>query len=207
MADSNALPRTHAELDWRGERVSIRDLAVGDVPAIVDYWARADDAFIARLGVDRTRLGTGEAMAKRFAALVPTGDPDQARLGFAIAAGGRLIGYTNLNRYGPRDNVSHWHLIDPAARGGGLSTALYPVRLETYFGCTGIEALTHQTRTGNLAMNRVLDHYLPVAATSWLDSPDGLAAPGEFNIRHVSRSDLPRIVEIGRRLRTQMSAP
>ena len=186
----------HALVRLEGTELAIRDLQPDDVDAIVTYWSRADDDLLARIGVSRTKLGAAADIAARFLAAVPNGDPNQAKLAFAIVANGALIGYTNLNHHGARDNVSHWHLIERDRRGRGISTALYPYRLRTYFDCIAMDRLTHQTRTGNKAMNRVLDHYVPVAETIFLARPDGLAEPGEFNIRHVERSDLPRILAL-----------
>ena len=39
--------------------------------------------------------------------------------------------------------------------------------------------------------------------TEFVEKPDGLAKPGEFHMRYVTRADLPRIREIGQRLARQ----
>ena len=70
----------------------------------------------------------------------------------------------------------------------------YPWRLHTYFTCTSITKLTHQTRASNHAMNAVLDKFVPVAERRYLASPDGVALPGEFNIRYVTRGGAAEIV-------------
>jgi RimJ/RimL family protein N-acetyltransferase len=171
----------------------LRDLVANDIPAIVDYWASSADEFLDFMGVDRQRLGSQEEIHARFSNSIRSGNPGQASLAFAITLDGHLVGYTLLNHYSESVNYSHWHIIDPSLRAKGLSTALYPFRIKTYFDAVPIERLTHQTRRRNLGVNRMLDKFVPVAETKFIEKPDGVASPGEFHLRIVSRDDIPRI--------------
>ena len=187
------MERCHATLDWRGRALVLRDLRSGDLERIADYWSGASDEYLERLGVDGSALRDRDWVVERFAATIPTGDPAQPRQAFAIELDGLLIGYTNVNCYAPHRNFSHWHLIDAGWRGCGISTSLYPWRLRTYFACTRMETLTHQTRVSNIGVNRMLDRFVPVAETRFVADPDGLSLPGEFHLRHVTRADAARI--------------
>lgn len=186
--------RIHVRLGWDGQEVVFRDLTAADLPRIADYWLGAENAALEQMGVHRALLGDAQAIMARFEPAIPSGDPEQAKLGFAFEVDGRTVGYTNLSRYSPADNYSHWHIIDPAFRRGGLSSLLYPHRLRTYFSCAPIERLIHQTRPENVGVNRLLDRFVPIAETRFVDKPDGLAMPGLFNLRYVTREDLPRIL-------------
>jgi hypothetical protein len=176
-------------------RAGLRDLAANDVDSIVEYWhdGIADLDF---LGIDRARLGERSATHKRFADAIPTGDAEQSRLAFAITLDGAFVGYTLLNRYSPEVNFSHWHIVVPEKRAAGISTSLYPHRIKMYFDAApGMQRLTHQTRTRNIGVNRMLDKFVPVAETLQVENPDGVALPGEFHIRYVRREDVPRLFE------------
>jgi hypothetical protein len=81
--------------------------------------------------------------------------------------------------------------IDPGLRGTGISSALYPHRMDTYFRLYPIGRLIHQTRTRNVAVNRMLDKYIPVAETRYIEKPDGVALPEEFHLRYVTAADIP----------------
>jgi RimJ/RimL family protein N-acetyltransferase len=140
------MARVHAQLELRGRGVSVRDLVLSDLPRIADYWWTADAASLERMGVDHSRFDSHEAIMARFEPAIPSGDPEQAKLAFAIDLDGEMVGYTNLNRYSPTENYSHWHIIDPQWRNSGLSSLLYPYRLRTYFACTPMDRLIHQTR-------------------------------------------------------------
>ena len=176
----------------------LRDLIEDDIEAIVRYWFSSSDEFLDFMGVDRARLGTPEQTRQRFLSAIRTGDTNQKTMAFAILLNDGLIGYTLLNHYAPEINYSHWHIIVPNLRGAGISTALYPHRVKTYFDLAPIERLIHQTRTRNVAVNRMLDKHVPVAETCHVEHPDGVAEPGEFNLRYVLRTDLPKIFATGR---------
>jgi RimJ/RimL family protein N-acetyltransferase len=176
--------------------VALRDLTEDDLEAVVRYWFTSSDEFLDFMGVDRTRLGTAGQTRQRFLSAIRTGDPNQKTIALAIVLNGNLIGYTLLNRYAPETNYSHWHIIVPALRGAGISTALYPHRIKAYFDLFPIERLIHQTRTRNVAVNRMLDKYVPVSETRYVEHPDGVALPGDFNLRYVLRGNVPRIFAI-----------
>ena len=191
--------------DALGRRVPTRagdvwfdDATDTDLDAIADYFIRPD-AHLDTL-LDRAKMPDRAGLKARYAAWKRTGDPDQMQSVFALRLEGRLIGFTNLLRRNEMENYSHWHILDPDVRAGGISSAVYPTRLDLYFGLFPIERLVHQTRVSNTGVNRMLDRFVPVAKTEFVDRPDGLAKPGEFHMRHVMRSDLPRIRQIGAQL-------
>lgn len=179
----------------------LRDLLPADLPAIVDYWLLSPDEYLAFMGVDRQRLGSAEDIHSRFLNAIRTGDRSQPTISLGITLGEQLVGYTLLNRYSEYVNYSHWHIIVPNLRAKGLSIALYPNRIKIYFDLAPISQLIHQTRTRNVGVNRMLDKFIPVSETKYIDKPDGVAAPGEFYLRFVRREDIPRIfaraVELG----------
>jgi hypothetical protein len=188
-----------------GQRIPTRlgeawfdDVTEADLDVIADYFTRPD-AHLDTL-IDRTKFPGREALRERYALWKHTGDPAQMSSIFALRLDGRLIGFTNLLRKTDLDNYSHWHIIEPGDRAGGISSAVYPTRLDLYFELFPIERLIHQTRITNTGVNRMLDKFVPIAKTEFVERPDGLAKPGEFHIRYVTRADVPRIREIGKKL-------
>lgn len=174
----------------RGE-ATIRDLVVDDIDDIVRYWHHSGTEHLEFLGIDCTKLGSPEDTRKRFLHAIRTNDVNQANVALAITLDQRLIGYSNLNRYGPDDNYPHLHLIDPSSRAGGVATQTVPRILKIYFQLFPVRRLILQTHTDNTGINQVLDKYFPTAETRHFDNPDGLVGAGEFHVRYVSRSDLP----------------
>jgi hypothetical protein len=191
-ATSNAA-EIHACVKTKLGVASFRDATADDADWIAAYFYRPD-AHLDTL-IDRSKLGSPTEMAAGFRAMVRSGDPGQQRTAFVIDLGDHRIGFTTLFRQSPEVNYSHWHIVDADARAGGISTALYPHRIKMYFDLFPIARLIHQTKTSNTGVNRMLDKFVPAAETIWIGNPDGLASPGEFVIRFVLRSDIPRILE------------
>ncbi len=186
----------HASVDTPAGCAALRDFSAQDVDAVIEYWLTSSDDFLDFMGVDfRKRLGnSGHDISRRFLSAIHTGDPNQKTIAFAITLNGELAGYTLLNRYAPEQNYSHWHITVPPLRASGISTALYPHRVKTYFDLFPMERLIHQTRTRNTAVNRMLDKYVPIAETTHVEQPrSGVAMPGEFHLRYVRRSDIPQL--------------
>jgi|ERR1700735_1301873 RimJ/RimL family protein N-acetyltransferase len=185
--------RKFASVKMAGGLLELRDLTADDVPAIVDYWVHSPTEFLDAMGVDLARLGSSKQIHERFATAIPTGDFGQSRMAFGIWLNEEFVGYTLLNRYSDEVNYSHWHIVDANLRAKGISTALYPWRLKTFFEVTPISRLIHQTRTSNLGVNRMLDKFVPVAESVYVEKPDGVGIPGDFNHRYVRREDVPKI--------------
>jgi hypothetical protein len=184
-------PTVHARVQTKLGIASFRDATIADAKWIAAYFHRPD-AHLDTL-IDRSKLVPVEIMAVGFRAMIRTCDPGQMRSVFVIDLDGRHIGFTNLFRQSPEVNYSHWHIVDERARAGGISTALYPHRIKMYFDLFPIERLIHQTKTCNIGVNRMLDKFVPIAETVWIDKPGGLASPGEFAIRYVRRADISPI--------------
>jgi len=182
----------HARVATRSGLAVLRDLEARDIAAIVSYW-HGGSADFHTMNVDVAKLGTPDDTRKRFEASLRTGDLSQRRIGFAIDLEGQMVGYTVLSQHDAELNFSHWHIVEKDKRTVGLSTALYPHRIKTYFDTSGIARLTHQTSVRNHGVNRMLDKYVPVAETRWVERLDGAGAPGDYHLRYVRREDLPRL--------------
>ncbi len=139
--------RAHASVKTHRGTAALRDLTSEDVDAIARYWFTSSDEFLDFMGIDRERLGTIEDTRKRFLRAMRTGGSDQQSFALAIMLDNEFIGYTLLNRYAPEENYSHWHITNPDFRGAGISAALYPHRIKTYFDLVPIERLIHRVQS------------------------------------------------------------
>ncbi|HEX4156904.1 MAG TPA: hypothetical protein VHY79_00385 [Rhizomicrobium sp.] len=186
----------HAALQTSAGFAQLRDLEERDIEPITRYWFGSGDAHLDFLGIDRRLLGGQEDTNERFRRAIPSGDANQRSIALAITLDSEFVGYTLLNRFDAQTNYSHWHITNAGLRAKGLSSALYPWRIKTYFDAAPIERLIHQTRTRNIAVNHMLDKFVPVAETVCIEHPDGVALPGEFHLRYVHRADIPGLFQI-----------
>jgi hypothetical protein len=47
----------------------------------------------------------------------------------------------------------------------------------------------------------MLDRFVPVLETKFVEKPDGVANPGEFHLRYVRREDIPGIFALAAEVR------
>lgn len=190
-----APPTTFFEFELPFGTVAVRDIEESDVEHFVRYWHQSGDDHLRYLNIDRDALGTPEDTYERFRASVRTGDSDQQTVAFGITLNDAVGGYFNLNRYSPLENYPHFHVTDKEHRAMGGASACMPYGFEMLFELFPIERMVLQTRTRVVAINKLLDHFLPVVETVHLEDPDGLAGPGEFNHRYIYREDVPAFIE------------
>jgi len=189
----------HAEQKTAEGIAALCDAEEADIDSIIDYWHSSTEDYLADMGVDLARLGQPAQMRVRYMRALRTGDAAQSSILFSIRLDEEFAGFTLLNQYDAQTNYSHWHIVNPDKRGSGISTALYPHRVKMYFDTTNMDRLIHQTRPRNIGVNRMLDKFVGVAETSFVEKPDGVAAPGVFNLRYVYRRDVENLFEIAGR--------
>lgn len=197
-------PTTFYEFESPLGTIVIRDVEEDDLEEFVGYWHESGEDHLRYLNIDRDALGTPEDTRGRFRASMRTGDPNQQTVAFSITLEGNVVGYFNLNRYSPLQNFPHFHVIDGDQGLGGAIFCGMPYGLKMLFELFPIERMVVQTRTRVVAINELLDHFLPVIETVQLENPDGLSGPGEFNHRHIHREDVPELIEQCNRLRDQI---
>jgi len=203
-------PTTFYEFDSPVGIIALRDVEEDDIEEFVRYWHESGDEHLRYFHVDLDRLGTPDDTRARFQASRRTGDPNQQTIAFSVTLEGNIVAYFNLNRYSPLQNYPHVHVInrEPQAMGGATAvigaTAGMPYGLKIFFELFPIERLVLQTRTSIVAINKLLDHFLPVVETVQLENPDGLSGPGEFNHRYIHREDVPKLIESCDRFRDEI---
>jgi RimJ/RimL family protein N-acetyltransferase len=201
----------------RAGLVSLRDAIPADAEEFVSYWHCSGDEHLNFLGIDRKKLGTPEETRDRFMRMIRGRAADQPAVIFTITLNDGVVGYTNLNRYGPEDNYPHLHTYRQSVRsvvkrpptatgdeggGAGIGTVIIGPILGMFFDLFPIRRLVLQTRTRNIGINRALDKYLPAQETAYFETPDGVAGPGEFHMRYVFREDMAWIFRRARVLAT-----
>jgi RimJ/RimL family protein N-acetyltransferase len=190
----------HAEQKTAEGIAVLCDADEADIDSIIDYWCSSTNEYLVDMGVDLARLGKPAQMRVRYLRALRSGNPAQSSILFSIKLNGKFEGFTLLNQYDPQTNYSHWHIVNPGKRRSGISTALYPHRVKMYFDTTNMDRLIHQTRPRNVGVNRMLEKFVSVAETSFVEKPDGVAAPGLFHMRYVYRRDVENLFEIAGQL-------
>jgi hypothetical protein len=54
-------------------------------------------------------------------------------------------------------------------------------------------ASPRRQRQAKSYVNRVLDKFIPIAGTRFIEKPDGVASPGDFHLRYVTHTGISAI--------------
>lgn len=199
----------HTSIQMRAGFLAVRDAISADADAYVNYWHYSGEKIKDLLGIDRERLGTPQDSRKRFSQMMRVPGVYQPNVIFTITLNGQVVGYTNINRYGPDNSYVHLHTYRSSVRpllraagvfsesrgsgnrGGASVGAVLIGLIGMYFDLFPLTRVVFLTRTTNHAINRALDLYMSPAETKYIVNPPGLAAPGECHIRYVRRVDVP----------------
>ena len=198
-------PAPLISLQLKSGLLAVRDALPDDVDAYISYWHYEGDRVIDMLGIDRTKLGTPDDTRQRFFDMIRTPQALQKDALFTITLDGKVIGYTNINRYGAVDNFAHLHPYRCAPRSAllGLAVLIGP-GMDMYFSLFPIRRLILQTHPENQWINHALGLYMPPAETRHLAQPAGLAAAGEYHLRYISRDHIGPMLAESEQLRDRL---
>jgi hypothetical protein len=175
-----------AEVD--GRRVVARELRRDDLEALVAYWHESPVEYLRSLGVDPAKLGTpGETRARLGAGL----EPGSEALTVVAEMEGELIAYSNLARCGEATACAHLHTLrdDPVARHSVYE--LFSRVALAALAELGVSKLRFEASVGNRGINRYLQSFGLQPRRLHLDSPHGMALPGEFNVYELTLAEVP----------------
>jgi len=177
----------HFRIPFQGRQLVLRDLEERDVPALVSYWFDGPPGFLRAIGVDPQKDPSREEMAQRLrASLAPPGALERAY--FVADLGERPVAYTNLNFRSSRLAYAHVHVLDAALRHQGLASALFARTFAVFFERLPLDEIVMETSPENVAVNRQLQGLGLEPRPAVIDSPDGMARPGRFNVYAVVRA-------------------
>ncbi|MET7300428.1 GNAT family protein [Embleya sp. NPDC005575] len=167
-----------------------RDLSEADIPLIIGYWAGASDSWLEGLNVSRQRLGSEADMRARFSNMI-RGVGDADRVAFVTECNGDVMSYSNIHIV---DNGAaaylHGHVIRKDMRGKGVGSVRFSSMLRMIIDEFGVKTVIAEPLASNVAVNRLHQSYGLTPDRKWLDTPDGLAEPGWYNLYYFTRDVL-----------------
>lgn len=175
-----------AEVD--GRRVVARELRPDDLETLVAYWHGSPVEYLQSLGVDPAKLGTPEDTRARLGASL---EPGASVLTVVAEMEGELIAYSNLSRYGADSACAHLHTLrdDPAVRQSVYE--LFSRVAVAALVALGVSRLRFEASVGNRGINRYLQSFGLEPRRVHLDTPHGMARPGEFNVYELTLAEVP----------------
>jgi len=138
--------------------LSVREIELPDIDAIVHYWMNADPMFLKGMGVDVGKLPTEGQWREMLTGQVIA--PIEKKQSYCLIweQGGRPIGHCNTRPiiFG-KEAYMHLHLWDAGIRAKGLGVELVKMSLPWFFRNLGLQKLFCEPYALNPAPNRTLE--------------------------------------------------
>lgn len=138
--------------------VSLRDLAEGDVPLLMDYWYRSPPGYVEAMGVDPTKLEPEETMRKRLIerARSMKDQPQSKSPALCVLYQGEPIGVHVVNPVTEGESaVFHAHFWKRDLRGKGIGTVSYALASRLFMERFNLKEIYFKTPAQNTASIRV----------------------------------------------------
>jgi hypothetical protein len=150
-----------------------------DLDALVAYWHESSIDYLESLGVDPTKLGSPAATRARLSAGM---DDDSKALTVVAEMESELVAYSNMVVRGRDTACCHLHTLRDDAMVRNVVYQFFPQVSEAVVGHLGVSRLRFEASVGNLGINRYLQSFGLESRRVYLEKPDGLAQPGDFNV-------------------------
>jgi RimJ/RimL family protein N-acetyltransferase len=183
----------HLRTKFHRRQVVIRDVEERDLDTLVSYWHDNDLAYLKSLGVDVSKLAAREVTRSRFLSSLPDAPRPRERATFVVTADDELVAYTNLNFKSLDEAYVHVHTLARNSLAKALAYALFPQMVTIFFASYPITRLLMQTSPENQNINRLLTRFGLTPERVYIEKPDGMARPGEFNVYEIPRTAADQI--------------
>jgi RimJ/RimL family protein N-acetyltransferase len=167
----------------RVEEIEVRPFSSREeYELMLDYFYKADDAFLRGMGVDRKKLPERDEWLD--ALLIDHEKPDNERDRFYLVwiFRERRVGHSSINQIVPgTEAFIHLHLWDRQLRRIGLGTEFVRRSANFYFDRFNLKKLVCEPWAENLAPNRVLEKLGFVFVRRYRTTPGVIAYEQEVN--------------------------
>ncbi|RNI22014.1 GNAT family N-acetyltransferase [Rufibacter latericius] len=162
------------------ESLSVRELAEQDIPALADYWLKADDAFLEGMGVDLSKLPERDAWEEMLRQQIKTPLAQKQSYCLIWQLEGQAVGHSNANKitFG-QEAYMHLHLWKPDHRTHGLGTAFVRQTLPYFFRNLELKKLYCEPYALNPAPHKTL------AKVGFTQVAEYITTPGWINFEQL----------------------
>ncbi len=138
--------------------ITVREINLGDINLIADYWLKSEPEFLIGMGVDLAKLPGREGLVNMLTEQINL--PLQEKKSFALIweLNGRPIGHSNVNAIAFGNHATmHLHIWQTNIRKQGLGSQLVKMSLPYYFEKLELQTLICEPYALNPAPNKTLE--------------------------------------------------
>lgn len=138
--------------------LSVRELQINDIDAIIEYWLQSNNTFLEGMGVDITKMPSREEWKKMLEEQLS--QPLEEKKSYCIIweVNGKAVGHSNVNKiiFG-QEAYMHIHLWNKDARKKGLGPAFIKMTLPYFFENLRLKTLYCEPYALNSAPHKALE--------------------------------------------------
>ncbi|WP_192822549.1 GNAT family N-acetyltransferase [Rufibacter sp. LB8] len=175
--------------------LAVRQLQTQDIPSIVDYWLKADPAFLRGMGVDLQKLPSREGLSHMLTQQINTPLPEKAAYAVIWLLDNQPVGHCNVNNisYGQLAHM-HLHLWQPQNWQQGMGTELVKKSLPFFFENLELQDLYCEPYALNPAPSKTLEKVGFTFEKRYVTVPGALNFEQEVNRWHLGRAAYEQII-------------
>jgi len=137
--------------------LNVREIEERDIELLVNYWTSSTDEHLIGMGVDLTKLPSGERMTEMLRSQLNAPIAEKKSLALIWEVEGTQIGHTNVNHieFGKQAKM-HLHIWVPQKRRKGIGTQLVKMSVPIFFEKLDLKILLCEPYALNPAPNHTL---------------------------------------------------
>jgi RimJ/RimL family protein N-acetyltransferase len=137
--------------------ITVREINLGDIDLIADYWLNSDPQFLINMGVDLAKLPGREALTNMLSEQINLPLHEKKSYALIWELNGRPVGHSNVNAISFGDHATmHLHIWQSNIRKQGLGSQLVKMSLPFYFEKLELQTLICEPYALNPAPNKTL---------------------------------------------------
>lgn len=138
--------------------LSVREIQEKDIESIIQYWLRADPAFLTGMGVDLTKMPSKEEWIKMLREQLAQSYPEKRSYCTIWLVNNKAIGHCNVNKikFG-EEAYMHLHMWNSEVRKKGMGTELVKMSLPYFFENLKLKTVYSEPYALNPAPNKTLE--------------------------------------------------
>jgi RimJ/RimL family protein N-acetyltransferase len=172
-------------------KITIREIELGDIDAIVDYWLSSPDDYLIGMGVDLNKRPTKEQITTGLTEQINTPFVNKTSLAMVAVNGKEAIGHCNIIdiRQGKKGNM-HLHLWEKEDRRKGFGLQMVQLSTAYFFEKFELQQIICEPSSHNPAPHNVLTSAGFVFEKEYCTTPGPLCIENQLVSRYILQKGL-----------------
>ena len=163
-------------------KLFIRTMMQSDIDLLVDYWHKCCDADFLRMGIDKDKFPSAQALAAKLALMYQLPSTETKSSYRFWMMDGETVGYSVLNNI--KENAIaniHLHLFESEFRGHGYGKTLFCLSVVDFYRAFNLKIILCEPCSSNPMPNRMLEKIEFEKWKTYVSTPAEVALTTQVN--------------------------